>query len=120
MPDEALCRADQNYINRDYFVCQRYIVMRNATIVVLAATLMNGNTLTSKARSEEVPVEYRPSITRGLEWLVQNQHKEGCWSANGGTFRVTMTAVSGMALLMEGSTIREGKYSVPIRRAVDW
>src|SRR5213079_2106497 len=33
---------------------------------------------------------------------------------------VTMTAISGMAMLMEGSTIREGKYRDHIRRAVDW
>ena len=31
-----------------------------------------------------------------------------------------MTALAGMALLMEGSTIREGKYADNIRRAVDW
>ena len=31
-----------------------------------------------------------------------------------------MTALAGMALLMEGSTLREGKYSDNIRKAVDW
>ena len=31
-----------------------------------------------------------------------------------------MTGLAGMALLMEGSTIREGKYGDNIRRAVDW
>ncbi len=31
-----------------------------------------------------------------------------------------MTGISGMALLMEGSTIREGKYKDNIRRAADW
>jgi hypothetical protein len=31
-----------------------------------------------------------------------------------------MTALAGMALLMEGSTIREGRYSKNIRRAADW
>jgi hypothetical protein len=31
-----------------------------------------------------------------------------------------MTALAGMALLMEGSTVREGKYATNIRRAADW
>jgi hypothetical protein len=31
-----------------------------------------------------------------------------------------MTALAGMALLMEGSTMREGKYAHNIRRAVNW
>ena len=31
-----------------------------------------------------------------------------------------MTALGGMSLLMEGSTIREGKYRDNIRRAADW
>jgi hypothetical protein len=31
-----------------------------------------------------------------------------------------MTAMAGLALLMEGSTVREGKYATNIRRATDW
>jgi hypothetical protein len=31
-----------------------------------------------------------------------------------------MTALAGMALLMEGSTLRDGKYAAPLRKAVDW
>lgn len=35
-------------------------------------------------------------------------------------YPTTMTGLCGMALLMEGSTIREGKYADNIRKAVDW
>ena len=31
-----------------------------------------------------------------------------------------MTGLAGIALLMEGSTIREGKYKDNIRKATDW
>ena len=31
-----------------------------------------------------------------------------------------MTALAGMALLMEGSTLKEGKYAAHLRKAVDW
>ena len=33
---------------------------------------------------------------------------------------MAMTAMSGMALLMEGSTLSDGKYSNHLRKAADW
>jgi hypothetical protein len=71
-------------------------------------------------RSDEVPAEYRAAVHKGLEWLAKNQSKDGHWAALGEQYPMTMTAISGMALLMEGSTIREGKYKDNIRRAADW
>src|SRR5262249_9782151 len=50
----------------------------------------------------------------------KQQHRDGHWEAFGGQYPVTMTALGGMSMLMEGSTIREGKYKDHIRRAVDW
>jgi hypothetical protein len=64
--------------------------------------------------------EQRKAVKKGLEWLAKSQHKDGHWEENGGQYPVTMTALSGMAMLMEGSTIREGKYKDNIRRAADW
>jgi len=72
------------------------------------------------ARADETPAEYRAAVNKGLEWLAKNQARDGHWEAFGGQYPVTMTALGGMALLMEGSTIREGKYKDHIRRAVDW
>jgi squalene cyclase len=71
-------------------------------------------------RGEEMSAEQRKAVQKGLEWLVKNQSKDGHWEAFGSQYPVTMTAVSGMAMLMEGSTIREGKYKDNIRRAADW
>jgi hypothetical protein len=68
-------------------------------------------------RADEMSPEQRKAVRKGLEWLARNQHKDGHWSDQ---YPVSMTALSGMALLMEGSTIREGKYKDNIRRAVDW
>jgi hypothetical protein len=73
-----------------------------------------------QTRSDEVPEKYRPAVKKGLEFLVKNQYKDGHWGANGDQYPVTMTALGGLALLMEGSTIKEGKYSKQIRRAADW
>jgi hypothetical protein len=70
--------------------------------------------------AEEPPKEYRAAIAKGLEWVAKQQHRDGHWEANGGQYPSAMTGLGGMVLLMEGSTLREGKYSENIRRAVDW
>jgi hypothetical protein len=72
------------------------------------------------ARADDVPEKYRPAVQKGLDWLVKQQHKDGHWTAQGGQYPISMTALAGMALLAEGSTARKGKYAEPIRRAVGW
>jgi hypothetical protein len=89
-------------------------------LILLAMAVTIATVLPSRSRAEEVPVEYREAIAKGLEWMARNQSKDGHWEAFGSQFPVTMTALGGMSLLMEGSTIREGKYRDNIRRAVDW
>ena len=71
-------------------------------------------------RAEEIPAEYRETVQKGLEYLAKTQHKDGHWESFGGQYPITMTGVCGMAMLMEGSTMREGKYAERIRKAVDW
>src|SRR5690242_16500533 len=88
-------------------------------VVVLGSLVLLGWAVVA-VRAEEVPAEYRATVKKGLEWLARNQSKDGHWEAFGGQYPVTMTSMAGMALLMEGSTIREGRYKDNIRRAVDW
>jgi hypothetical protein len=85
---------------------------------VLAAGLLL--TAIPGLRADEIEPQYQSAITKGLEWVAKTQHRDGHWEANGGTYPSAMTGLAGMALLMEGSTLREGKYSTNIRRAVDW
>src|SRR5436309_8396960 len=59
-------------------------------------------------------------VEKGLEWLKRTQAPDGHWEAQGGQYPTTMTALAGMAMLMEGSTMRDGKYADKIRKAVDW
>src|SRR6185312_5034119 len=98
---------------RSLFVMRSSLSLNTLILSVLAAALF----LAPAARTEEMPPEQRKVIRKGLEWLSKNQHKDGHWSDQ---YAITMTGISGMALLMEGSTIREGKYKDNIRRAVDW
>jgi len=71
-------------------------------------------------RADEIPEKYRPTVKKGLDYLAKQQHKDGHWSVASDQYPTTMTALAGMALLMEGSTIREGQYAKSIRRCADW
>src|SRR5262249_49286266 len=70
--------------------------------------------------ADEIPKEYQKPIEKGLDWLAKAQQRDGHWEATGGAYPVAMTGMSGLALLMEGSTLSEGKYSNNIRKAADW
>src|SRR5262249_19177403 len=72
-----------------------------------------------RVRAEEIGAEHQAVIATGLEWVAKHQRKDGHWDANG-QYPLAMTGLNAMVLLMQGSTIREGKYADNIRRAVDW
>ncbi len=95
--------------------------MRSLTRAVLCVCALLGLTaLPSASRGDEIPKEYRETVRKGLEWVARHQHKDGHWEGVGGEYQVSMTAMCGMALLGEGSTMREGKYRDHIKRAVAW
>ncbi|MBA4191529.1 MAG: hypothetical protein C0467_26415 [Planctomycetaceae bacterium] len=60
------------------------------------------------------------AVDKGLEWLKKAQAADGHWEGNNGAYQVAMTGLAGMALMMEGSNLKEGKYSEQIAKAVDW
>ena len=60
------------------------------------------------------------AVGRALDFLAREQRRQGYWEANQGQYRVAMTALSGNALLAEGSTTTRGKYAKNIRLAVDY
>ena len=59
-------------------------------------------------------------VTDGLAWLEAKQSRRGNWSANEGRYPTAMTALAGLALLMEGSTTSQGRHAESIRLAVDY
>jgi hypothetical protein len=70
--------------------------------------------------ADEIPEKYRETVKKGLEYLAKMQRPEGKWGANGDQYPISMTGLAGIAMLMEGSTIRDGKYAEKIRKATDW
>jgi hypothetical protein len=91
--------------------------MRRCPFVAAACGLL---LLAPAARADVLPKEYQQMADRGLSWLVKQQFKDGHWEAAGGQFATAMTGVAGTVLLMEGSTMRDGKYADNVRRAVDY
>src|SRR5947209_10650350 len=94
--------------------------MKRITILGAAcgALLLAG--VAGRVRADEIPEKYRETVRKGLEWLAKQQQRDGHFAANGNQYPVSMTALAGMAFLMEGSTIREGKYSKQIKKAAEW
>jgi hypothetical protein len=75
---------------------------------------------TSRAVAQ-VPAKYKPYIKKGLNYLATSQNQRtGHWEGTNGQYPVAMTGLAGMALLCEGSTVNQGKYSKNIRLARDW
>jgi hypothetical protein len=60
------------------------------------------------------------TISRGLDWLASRQSRLGHWTAPEGSYPTAITALSATALLCEGSTTTQGKYSGNIQRAVNY
>ncbi len=90
--------------------------------LLLAVFLAPAREAFPRARDAEV----ERVVARGLEWLASQQSGRGSpsglghWTANDGRYPTAMTAMVGVALLSEGSTTTQGKYSSNIRRAVDY
>jgi hypothetical protein len=87
------------------------------SLVSVAVVLSAASTVRADEKQDN---EHKEMVKRGLEYVVGAQQRDGHWEANNGQYPTAMTALSGMVLMMEGSTLREGKYSDHLRRAVDW
>ena len=75
--------------------------------------------IASRGNADPIPEKFQKAVDKGLEWLKKTQGKDGTWSA-GGQNPVAMTSLAGLAMLMEGSTVNQGKYKDNVRSAADW
>ena len=62
----------------------------------------------------------RAAIDRGLNYLARKQDRDGSWTntTRSGEYPVAMTALAGLALLMDGNTTTQGRYAPQVDRAV--
>lgn len=89
-------------------------------ILIAGLMLIAGLCVVSGAQAGKLDPKIKREVIRGLDYLAREQRRQGYWEANGGQYRVAMTALAGNALLCEGSTTTRGKYAPNIRRAVDY
>ena len=76
--------------------------------------------LTAAAPAPEPPVDVKESVAKGLKWLAEQQKEEGYWVGRADSQPTATTSIAGLALLMEGSTLKHGTYAPNLRRAVEW
>lgn len=93
--------------------------MRVVLLTLIAAGTVMAVSPVSAAKKKKDPKVIQ-SVGRALEFLAREQRRQGYWEANGGQYRVAMTALAGNALLCEGSTAMRGRYAQQIRLAVDY
>jgi len=60
------------------------------------------------------------AVAKGLRHLALVQGNDGRWEADGGQYRVAITALAGMALLMDGNTPTQGLYAPQVQLAIDY
>ena len=97
-------------------MCSRF----TAGIALFVTLLVGGASRAVRAESVESKKKVEESVTKGLEYLVREQRRQGYWEVGTGNYRIAMTALSGIALASEGSTTTRGKYARSISRAVDY
>ncbi len=99
----------------------RVSLFRTVTLLTMIAlpAVSVGQLSPDEAETQRVLAKYRQNIDAALAWLSRQQARDGHWEANG-AYPIPITALAGMALLAEGSTITQGKYARNIESAVDF
>jgi hypothetical protein len=93
--------------------------MRGSFLLVALAGLVTFPNRLARADDALSP-QLRRTVDRGLAWLTAHQAPEGNWAGAGGAYPTAITGLAGMALLMEGSTLRDGKHAPILRKTTDW
>ncbi len=84
-----------------------------AVLLLTASGVLSADSVEGKKKVDE-------AVTRGLDFLVREQRRQGYWEVGSGNYRIAMTALAGVALVAEGSTTTRGKYARSISRSVDY
>lgn len=90
-----------------------------AAVVCSGPAAAAGETIMGRELPEGVTPETKAAIDRGLSYLARTQDRQGSWSNRGGygKYPVAMTALAGLALLMDGNTTTQGRYAPQVDRA---
>ena len=100
------------------FLRTRRVRSTLAVLVLGLAIVLAGAAAASAAEVRQSSVDR--AVTRGLDWLAVHQSRLGHWVGPDGRYPTSMTALAGIALLCEGSTTTQGKYSRNVSKAVQY
>ncbi|MBY0461195.1 MAG: terpene cyclase/mutase family protein [Gemmataceae bacterium] len=103
---------------RSWLLALLAAVAAGGVVAVPAPTPALAQAGAQKPENQKKKIE--EAVEKGLKYLKETQVADGHWEAQGGQYPTTMTSLAGMAFLMEGSTLKEGKYTEQIKKAVDW
>ena len=82
--------------------------------------LAPADSLAADDKNKELNKRTEEGVEKGLDHFKKIQAPDGHWEGPGGQNPTAMTGVAGMTMLMEGSTLKEGKYSDQVSKAVTW
>lgn len=98
---------------------------RQAVAVILAGAIALTAAVRAPAEAElpkHITPKTQAAIDKGLKYLVMNQGRDGAWRNDGryGRYPIAMTALAGIALLMDGNTTTQGRYAPNIDRTTKY
>ena len=105
------------YRNATYGSHRTYTIRFGSLVLVAIALALPARAWSADKVSDR---DIDRTIARGLDWLAARQSRLGHWTAPEGSYPAAITALSATALLCEGSTTTQGKYSANIQRAVNY
>lgn len=100
------------------------MLSKNSILSIVAVSLFACANFCSNIVFSQVVTEseIKSKVARGLDYLASTQRTKGQWTTGDGSemYPCAMTGMAGTALLCEGSTTTQGKYSQNISKAVDY
>ena len=92
--------------------------MKQLTLAVLVGIVALSWPATADAKKKKRDPKVTKAVRRALDYLVTQQSPRGYWQANSGQYRIAMTALSGMAMLCEGSSTTPAQEAANTRTAM--
>jgi hypothetical protein len=86
----------------------------------LAASALPGGLLLPQTSYGYDQKQFNKVVNGACDWVANTQSRSGGWTGNQGAYPTAMTALAGMALICQGSTTMQGKYSKNLQRCVDY
>ncbi|MBI4616111.1 MAG: terpene cyclase/mutase family protein [Planctomycetes bacterium] len=98
---------------------------RESLAVLLAASFLLAFPSLARAQEDDMSAlltpETRRSVDKGVQWLVENQNRDGSWGCQMNQAPATaITGLACLALMSDGSTPNRGRHRKAIAKGLRW